>query len=394
MYEISAREYESRRERVMEELERRELDALILFGPLRIFYITGYHLLATERPVAYTMPLRDEAFFFVPRLEKDHVKHRLPWAKGVVSYFEYPGREHPMEAFGRELRHRELEGKKIGADSMGYPGIWGYKGPKLDEVLKDTKVELVEDLIDLMRIVKSEAEVRLLKESAKWTSLAFSYLQEYTWPGVSEAEASMLASMEASKAMIRALGPGTTFRRLPPVRAGYRGQVGRLSYFPHMLSNNLRIRVGDVLGGGAGADVGGYSAELERTMIVGQPTDRQKKLFDVMLRSQRAALGAFKPGVPCHKPNRAAFRVLKEEGVMELCQHRVGHGIGLEGHEPPWIEDGDETVMEPGMVFSCEPGIYDPQLGGFRHSDTVVITEDGSEVITRYPSELEDLIIK
>ncbi len=391
MYELSQKEYEFRREKVRTELLRRNLDVLIFFSPLRIFYLTGYHLLATERPLAMIFPKDDEPLFFVPKLEEEHIKYRIPWVDKLFTYFEYPGTSHPLKELLKVLKKEKILDRKIGVDSDGYLGKYGYKGPAFSEVI-GKRVQVVPEIVDNMRLVKSEEEISLLKESSKWCTLALRYLQEYSLQGTSEVEASLLASIEASSAMIRTMGR-TTFAWIPPAKAYFRGQVGSFSFYPHMMYNNVLINEGDVLIGEASAYVGGYSAELERTMIVGNPSEDQIKYFRAMMKARSEALKEYKPGNPCYAPNKAAFKVFREEGLLEKALHRTGHGIGLEGHEPPWIEDGDAREMVPGMVFSCEPGLYVPGLGGFRHSDTVVITEDGAEIITRYPTELEELII-
>lgn len=128
-------------------------------------------------------------------------------------------------------------------------------------------------------------------------------------------------------------------------------------------------------------------------MIVGEPSEKQKKYFEIMVNSQDAALETFKPGIKCSEVDKAANRVLKEAGCSEYMRHHTGHGLGMEGHEPPFLDLGSDVTMRPGMVFSCEPGIYIPGFAGFRHSDTVLITEDGSEQITYYPRDLESMTI-
>ena len=128
-------------------------------------------------------------------------------------------------------------------------------------------------------------------------------------------------------------------------------------------------------------------------MIVGSPTAKQRKYFEIMLEAQDAALEAFKPGARCREVDMAANRVLRARGCRPFIRHHTGHGLGLEEHEPPWLDIGDRTVMRPGMVFSCEPGVYIPGLGGFRHSDTVLIKKDGAEILTRYPRDIESLTI-
>jgi Xaa-Pro aminopeptidase len=143
----------------------------------------------------------------------------------------------------------------------------------------------------------------------------------------------------------------------------------------------------------AGADIDGYHSELERTMILGTPSAEQERAFDAMLRLQSRALEVMAPGVPAGEVELACMQLAREIGVEGSIRQHVGHSIGLEAHEAPFLDRGDEAVLEPGMVFTVEPGIYLEELGGFRHSDTVVITEDGCRMMTDYPRDLKDLII-
>ena len=124
-------------------------------------------------------------------------------------------------------------------------------------------------------------------------------------------------------------------------------------------------------------------------MFLGPPNDKQRKYFDIMMEAQDASLAAFAPGDLCSKVDKASRAVFKKHGVWNLVQHHTGHAIGLEGHEKPFLDHGMDVKMEPGMVFTVEPGIYDRSIGGFRHSDTVFITEDGMEQVTYYPRDID-----
>ena len=128
-------------------------------------------------------------------------------------------------------------------------------------------------------------------------------------------------------------------------------------------------------------------------MFMGPPNAKQRKYFDIMMAAQEAAFEAFAPGKPCSKVDKATRAVFKEHGVFNMVQHHTGHAIGLEGHEKPFLDHGMDTTMQPGMVFTVEPGIYDRAIGGFRHSDTVIITEDGMDRITYYPRDIDYLTI-
>src|SRR6266705_1216109 len=170
--------------------------------------------------------------------------------------------------------------------------------------------------------------------------------------------------------------------------------AGRSTAMPHGFVKGHGIQAGDVLGSGAGANIDGYRSELERTMIIGEPTQEPARAFDAMLALQTRAIETMAPGVPAAEVELATLRLADELGVADNLRHHAGHSIGLEGHEAPFLDRGDDAVLEPGMVFTVEPGVYVKDLGGFRHSDTVVITEDGRRVMTDYPRALEDLVIR
>ena len=219
-------------------------------------------------------------------------------------------------------------------------------------------------------------------------------LQKYSCHGASEVDVSTRASTEATNAMLLTLGP--TFKPGGMGRvgasAGFRGQIGKNSYFPHAVTLNATMRKGDVLVTGAGANVCGYISELERTMFVGEPSAEQVKYFELMCQAQEVAFDAIKPGVPASTVDREVRRFFEENQLMPYWRHHVGHAIGMEGHEAPFFDIGDETILQPGMVWTVEPGIYVEGLGGFRHSDTVLITETGIEFLTYYPRHLEAMV--
>ncbi len=193
--------------------------------------------------------------------------------------------------------------------------------------------------------------------------------------------------------MIAALGP--TYQPLTmvwetPVYAVPRRREHRP---PHGLLGATGIQRGDVLVTGAGADVGGYHSELERTMIVGDPTPDFEKYFDLMMQLQQAGFDALRPGRTFAEVERDVSNTFAELGVAELQRHHTGHGIGLEGHEWPFIDKGSDDVIAENMVLSVEPGLYVPGLAGFRHSDTVVVRPDGAERLTYYPRDLDSMIV-
>jgi len=393
---ISEREHKKRIENVRKTLTKRKLDALYLTSGVSFFYLTGYSYIATERPAALVIPVDGEITFMGPFLEIDHIPLKTRLIKNIKTYYDYPGKKHPIDHFAEFMKDIKLTNKRIGTDNMaGAAGIWGYTGPPITKKLPKTKFILAKDIVADMRLVKSKEEIELIQESAKWANLAHSLLQEYTAPDLWDFDVAIAASHEASMIMKKTLGPNYEPQHWGshPASAGFRGQVGEMSAIPHSIATKRHMKEGDVLVTGAGADVGGYSCELERTMILGEPTAKQQKYFEAMLKAQEEAFKTLKPSAKCSSVDKATAKVFKKAGFDKLTRHHTGHGLGLEGHEPPWLDIGNEAVLKPGMIVSCEPGIYEPGFGGFRHSDTVLITEDGTEIITYYPRDLESLTI-
>jgi len=391
---ISWAEYSRRLDALREHMAEEGFDAYLVTSGVSIFYFSHFYHMVTERPAALLVEPDGKPTFMGPLLEADHLRHQTPLVGECLTYLDYPGERHTMERFAEWIIEKGLGKARIGTDNpAGAGGTMGYVGKPLNEMLPDA--ELVKDgqFVWGMRLIKTEEELELIRESAKWGNLAHSYLQEYTRPGLYDVEIRLMASLEATSALKKTYGGEYESVKGRFVSAGFRGQVGWKSAMPHSIDLNQPISEGDVLVTGAGADVGGYGSELERTMIVGRPTAKQEKMFRVMCRAQEAAAEALKPGNTCADVDKAANEVFRDAGLWGLVRHHTGHGIGLEGHEPPYLDQGNPQQLEPGMVVSIEPGIYELGYAGFRHSDTLVVTEDGCEWVTYYPRDLESLTI-
>jgi Xaa-Pro dipeptidase len=389
---ISAEEHRERCERLLERARADGLRGVVLFDPYYVLYYAGFAFAPTERPIALVLGPDGERALVVPRLELEHAEAKAVFDR-VEHYAEYPGEPRAETAIERAMEALGVNGA-IGADQDGYPWILGYRGPTLSE-LSGARVVRIVDRIEEQMAIKSDAEIRLIRESVRWSNLAHRLLQRYTRPGVTETEVEQRASSEATFAMLDAIGEvyrGQSFLSRG-AHAGYRGQIGRNSAIPHALAGNIVFRKGDVLVTGASAPVWGYLSELERTMVVGAPSPEQERMFGHMKTLQEVAFDAIEPGARCADVDDAVRAYFEEHDLMGHWRHHTGHAIGLRYHEGPFLDSGDETEIRPGMVFTVEPGLYAADLGGFRHSDTVLVTDDGIEILTYYPRELESLVI-
>jgi len=394
---IQQSEYDERVSRVRAALRLRSLDALVLFHPIRMAYVSGFFHLTTERPMAIVVPLDGDLGALIPQLEQEHIA-KSPSVKHVKVYPEFPtgGTKHPLEHLVDLLSEMRLGGKRIGFDNNGAHDVNGYDGPDLTDVWAGHAVK-ARDIVDGLRMIKSENELRYVYESAKWGNLAHRLMQERLQLGRNEIDIALEASAEASRVMLAALGPtyhpesGAWAAPNPAIAMFH---AGANTSFPHPLASGLGLQRGDVLVTGAGADVAGYQSELERTMVIGEPSEQFRRSFDQMLQLQQAAFDALKPGRKLSDVEVEVSAAFKELGVAAHQRHHTGHGIGLEGHEAPYIDKGDERIIQENMVFSVEPGIYVPGLAGFRHSDTVVIRRNGAERITYYPRDIESMTVR
>lgn len=398
MLAIGREEREERLRRLRAGLARGGYAGYVAFNPVRIDYLSGFSHVSTERPMALVVPLDGEVGVLIPQLEQEHVA-KSPLIRHVKVYPEYPGGgsgRHPLAFLGDLLAELKLSasGRTLACDTNGYTDLNGYEGPALDQV-SASAVRADRALVDSLRLAKSDAELALVRESCKWGNLAHRVMQERMAVGKTEIEVSLEATLEAVRVMLQTLGAtygsGGRGVRNPPCSCSF--IAGSNTALPHGMRREGGLRPGDCIVTGASANVGGYKSELERTMIVGEPSAEFRKYFDAMLAVQDAAFAALRPGRTCAEAEADVCRAIEGLGYKELQRHHTGHGIGLEGHEQPFIDLDDRTVLAPGMVLSVEPGLYVRGLGGFRHSDTIIITDTGCEIATYYPRDLESLII-
>ena len=392
---IGEAEHRARCAHLQAQLQAQQLSGAVLFDSYYILYYTGFAFIATERPMAFVLNAIGEVALFVPRLELEHAQ-----ANAVVDrveyYPEYPSVPHPMERLQQLMADMGVAAGSaaFGVDQDGYPWMLGYRGPALSELTGVVPARL-NVAIEEQMAVKSPAEVGLIREAVRWGNLAMTLLQRYTRAGATENEVSLRATAEATLALFDAIGP--IYRPQSPIYTGpsanYRGQIGRNAAIPHALANNITFHAGDVLGGSGDCAAWGYNAELERTMIIGPASGEQRRMFDHMLALQETAFLALRPGVRCCDVDRAVRGYYETHDLMDYWKHHTGHAIGLRFHEGPFLDISDPTEIRPGMLFTLEPGLYVSGLGGFRHSDTVLVTETGNEILTYYPRDLESLTV-
>ena len=374
----------------MEILKSKGLAGAVIFRPQRIQYFVNFIHLSTERPIALIIPVHGEPAMMVPKLEEEHLALQSPWISQVLVYDEYPGTTHPMILLADFINKLGMAGQPLGADCDGYLDQNSYSGPSLRSVMKTDIVDIGQE-VDNLRMVKAADELELMRQSGRWAAITHKCLQAEMAEGESERAISRRAEEKAISLLKKDVDRSGHFGALglhASFRSGVKTSMG------HAAMDSKLLERGDNLVTYCQGIASGYIAELERTLFFGEPSAEKKEYFQIVRDAQQMALDMLKPGVECSQIDILVREYFKTRGVLSYTTHHQGHGLGLEFHEAPFLDIGDHTVLEAGMVVSVEPGLYIKGMGGFRHSDTVAITKSGYEILTPYPSELESLIIE
>jgi Xaa-Pro dipeptidase len=372
-------EYENRKKLLRNYMEDRGLDVFFVFNPYNLFYLTRFFHVSTERPVVYAIDREGRTRLLVPALEEKTARG-LSAVDQVDVYFEYPGDAGMMDELFASLSGGGQ--KKAAADSLS---LEQYK--KLAGLFKDIEDG---DGVEQLRLIKSPYEIALLKKAALYADYIVEQGLNTVRPGMIEMELLAVIQQKTIQKMTRELDE---IIYVPGGPAGGLVPSGERTSLPHALPSSRVIKQGENMILSCGANVEGYRIECERTFFLGRPGARHREVFDLMVEAQEMAVELMKPGALCRDINNQVLDFIRSKGYGGAIKHRVGHGKGLEEHEKPWIESGDTTALAPGMVVSAEPGIYIDGFAGFRHSDTVLITETGREVLTKIAKDLDSLVV-
>lgn len=362
-----------RRVRIIQERLRNEaLEGLLLLDAFNVIYASGFFHLRSERPIGFYIPVLEEPKLFVPLLELDHAQEFGFWS--VHPYEEFPGREPPVL-----WMLKQIEESRIGID-ISSAETWS--------MIKERKPNSrLTKLVSQMRMLKDDYEMKQIRLAASFADLAVHVARTCleSGAGLSERELVEEVRYRIIKEMNTRLGcQARLFECQGTVYSGERAA------FPHGLPSHRVIQRGDVVVVGFGVQVNGYHAESGCTFIVGTQNRFVLRMIRAARKARRAVIQGVQPKRTCSEISHLGLSAICEAGLGKYIRHRIGHGVGLQNHEPPWVESNDSTPLSPGMVVSCEPGIYAPGIGGVRIIDTLAVTEDGCECLTTYLEELGD----
>ena len=367
---------QERVKRLQNYVSEQGLDAMLVTSQDAIYYLSGASYTPVERPFFIIVKPQGAPSLVVPRLEYEHMM-KVEGFGEIHYYFEYPSI--PGQNWYDYIAQDVGEKAVIGIE----PSL-----PSAYRELLKAKETVIVDYIDTMRLVKDASEIEAIKLACKWTDEGMKMIHEGLYRGQSVLEPVMPAR-DIQTGVIK-----TTDYNYMTCSFLTAAWPAPKSSQPHSLPD-FAARFGDgpiVLM--SYNRVNGYAAECERTVFLGEPCERDRKLFDIVMKAREIAYSMVKPGTRCEDIDLATQEYFKSLGYGDAIIHRTGHGIGLGNHEAPWLSAGGDHVLEENMVISIEPALYFDDIGGFRHSDTVLVTKNGYENLTHYPRDLESLIVK
>ena len=371
---ISTDERRARIARAQELMSQNEMDAILLTGGTSLLYFSGVRWYNSERLFAVAIPRKGQAFCVSPSFEEERAREQLnagPLEGAEVLTWQED--ENPYRLVAAGLKERGFSAGKAGIEERT-PFVFSEGVAQAAPALKLVSATPV---TAGCRMIKSVHELELMSIGNR-------------------------ATLRVYEAVYRALEPGMTQNDVEALiaaayeRVGFRGeasvQTGQYSALPHGSATPQVIRDGTVVMIDDGCTVEGYNSDITRTFVIGKATDRMKRVFEIVHRAQSAALAVAKPGVACQDVDAAARKTIADAGFgpdYNHFTHRVGHGIGMDGHEWPYLVRGDTLPLAPGMTFSDEPGIYLRGEFGVRLEDDMHITENGAELFTPQSPSIE-----
>ena len=349
-------------------LQERNLAALALVPGPGMRYLTGVRMHTSERLALGLLAPGRKAVFVVPAFEAS----RAEQDSGVeADLFGYTDEEGPQNALAQACRRLGLNGKQLAAESlqMRLMEFWHLRGAGVEIVAGD-------EILTALRVRKDTHELADMREAARRTDKALGKFLPEIQTGRTEKElAAKLRSV-----LMDASGEDVAFA---PILV-----AGPNSALPHGGPSECPLQNGDLVTIDCGIFYGSYVSDITRTFAMGELKPELRRVYEVVREANRAGREACRPGATAESVDRAARAVIRDAGYGDFFTHRTGHGIGLEVHEPPYIVEGNQTILESGMTFTVEPGVYLPGRGGVRIEDDVAITPDGAEVLTSFPREL------
>jgi len=373
---IPVAERQERQEKARALMKENGLSAIVMTEGTSLVYFSGIRWWGGERLFAMVLPVKGESFYVCPAFEEGRAREQIANSPDGNSpdVRIWQEDENPYERVAQGLKERKIGNGKLGIEET----VKFVFSDSLKRAAAGATFVSATPVTAGCRMIKSQHELDLMRLASKVTLMAYEATYRSLKPGMTQHDAEGLV-----EAAHRQLG----------FEGGADVQVGEYSAFPHGSVTPQGIREGTIVLMDGGCKVEGYCSDITRTFVLGKASDKMKEVFEIVHKAQDAALAAAKPGVECGAVDAAARKVITDAGYgpdYKYFTHRVGHGMGMDGHEWPYLVRGNITKLQPNMTFSDEPGIYIRGEFGVRLEDDMHITEDGAELLTPQSPSLEE----
>ncbi|HSJ53657.1 MAG TPA: Xaa-Pro peptidase family protein [Anaerolineae bacterium] len=374
---MDQRVYASRIKALQELQKAQGLNCVALVPGANLRYFTGLARHLSERPMVAFLPVAGQPALALPVLEVPGARALLPDDVQLLAYSDEEGHEHVFGQVAGALG-LDREGVTLGVE---YLAMRLLEARRIEQAMPGCRMLATEPWLPTLRMRKDEAEVALMRRAIEIAEAAMERLLQEG--AIREGRTELEVASDLRVAMLREGGEEEAFE--PIVVAGPN------SASPHAGPSDRPLARGDLVTVDWGTSCQGYRSDITRTYVLGEPSPEIERIYDAVLAANQAGRLTARAGMAAQEVDRAARRAITLAGYGPHFLHRTGHGLGLETHEPPYMVEGELEILQPGMTFTVEPGIYVPGLGGVRIEDDVLITEDGRETLTSMPRELRRL---
>jgi len=362
--------------RVAEALKGAAADALVLLPGPNLYYTLGINQMLRKRPIIYVVFPDGSLAASLPLLEVPDFRTKYAEAQ-VVSWTDAEGPESAARQLGAIIRERAgTATPRVAAEHFT---LRLFEQGLLLAGLPGTGFAPAEGFLDRLRMIKDPEDVEAMRKACHIAEESLARVVGRFRRGMTEKEI-------ANELKIEMLRLGTEELPKEPVVSS-----GPRSAFPHTKTSDRPVNTGDALMIDTGARCRGYCSDITRTFFVGTPTREFVEMYELELTVSRRVLDTIRAGVTLSDLDEAAHKVVDDAGYGQYFPHRVGHGLGIEGHEWPSVVTGNRIIATAGLTFTVEPGIYIPRLGGVRVEENVAVTPDAVDILTAYPRELRTL---
>ncbi|MBM7603626.1 Xaa-Pro dipeptidase [Metabacillus crassostreae] len=358
-----------RLEKVREMLQEQDIDMCFIQTKENVFYLTNFYTDPHERLMGLFLFKHNEPMFVCPKMEINQMK-AAGWSYDIIGYSDH---ENPWDLIDDSLQKHNVKSFKniaVEKEEISYSRV-----ESIQKLVQGAEIVPAEEMLNSFRVIKDDNEIKVLREAAKLADYGVQVGIEALKEGITEMEVLAKIEFELKKKGIREMSFSTMVL------------FGDKSGDPHGNPGLKKLTEGDFVLFDLGVVLDGYCSDITRTFVYKSYNEKQKEIYETVLQAQQASIESSKPGVRIGDLDVIARKVITDAGYGEYFPHRLGHGLGINVHEFPSMSHINNDVLKEGMVYTIEPGIYLPSIGGVRIEDDILITKNGHEILTKTNKE-------